>query len=147
MAAKSLHIQSLHHSGVVGVRLDGTRDTPWHLGWHSRHPLAPGMSALLSCNDYVTDTVIALTKCDVLQAVALLAHGLNDSWQAVMCCQERARRVGQRASALVPALQELERVLRVPGHGVELRTVQSLSCMLVLLAKVSLLLLQTLFNV
>jgi hypothetical protein len=126
---------------------------PYGTLWHPvvpeellRRPIVPeapygtrDVCALLLCNDYISDIRLALTNRDALQAVALLAHGLNNSWQAVMCCQERTRRVGQRASALVPALQELERVLRVPGHGVELRTVQSLSSMLVLLAKVSLL--------
>jgi hypothetical protein len=44
--------------------------------------------------------------------------------------------VGARAAALVPALQELERVVTTARQGVEVQMVQSLSTTLVLLAKV-----------
>jgi hypothetical protein len=43
----------------------------------------------------------------MLQAVAALAQGLGGSADAVMWCRERAARTAHRASALVPALQEL----------------------------------------
>jgi hypothetical protein len=71
-----------------------------------------------------------------LQAVAVLAQGLRGSQEAVLWCKERAARVGGRAAALVPALQELERAVLAPGRGVEVRLVESLSAMLLLLAKV-----------
>jgi hypothetical protein len=74
----------------------------------------------------------------VLQAVTLLAQGLRDSREAVLWCKERAARTGDRAAALVPALQELERAVLAPGQGVEVRLVESISTMLVLLAKVGL---------
>jgi hypothetical protein len=72
----------------------------------------------------------------VWQAVTVLAQGLRSSQEAVMWCKERAARVGDRAAALVPALEELEWAVLAPGRGVEVRLVESLSIMLVLLAKV-----------
>jgi hypothetical protein len=72
----------------------------------------------------------------VLQAVTFLAQSLRCSQEAVLWCKERAARAGDRAAALVPALQELERAVLVPGQGVEARLVESISIMLVLLAKV-----------
>jgi hypothetical protein len=71
-----------------------------------------------------------------VQAVAQLAQDLRGSRDAALWCKERAARVGHRAAALVPALQELERAVLAPGGGVEVRLVESLSVMLVLLAKV-----------
>jgi hypothetical protein len=65
-----------------------------------------------------------------------IAQSLRGSKEAVMCCREAAGRVGDRASALVPALQELERAVSGSPQGVELPTVRSLSVTLVLLAKV-----------
>jgi hypothetical protein len=65
-----------------------------------------------------------------------LAQGLGCSHEAVLWCKERAARAGDRAAALVPALQELEQAVLVPGQGVEVRLVESVSIMLVLLAKV-----------
>jgi hypothetical protein len=74
----------------------------------------------------------------VLQAVTLLALSLRDSREAVLWCKQRAARAGDRAAALVPALQELQRAVLAPGHGVEMRLVESIIIMLVLLAKVRL---------
>jgi hypothetical protein len=76
----------------------------------------------------------------VLQAVMRLAQGLRCSREAVLWCKERAARAGDRAAALVPALQELERAVLAPGQGVEVRLMESISIMLVQLAKVWLLL-------
>jgi hypothetical protein len=73
------------------------------------------------------------------QAVTLLAQGLRGSREAVLWCKERAARAGDRVAALVPALQELERLaVLAPGQGVEVRLVESVSIMLVILAKVGL---------
>jgi hypothetical protein len=72
----------------------------------------------------------------VLQLVTQLAQGLQCSQEAVLWCKQRAARAGGRAAALVPALQELERAVLAPGQGVEVRLVESVSMMLVLLAKV-----------
>jgi hypothetical protein len=69
----------------------------------------------------------------------MLAQALRSSQEAVMWCKGRAERAGDRAAALVPALQELERMVLGPGQGMEVRLVESLSIMLVLLAKVCLL--------
>jgi hypothetical protein len=75
-------------------------------------------------------------NCTLLQAVAVLAQGLHSSKEAVLWCKERAARAGGRVAALGPALEELERAVLAPGRGVEVRLVESLSIMLVLLAKV-----------
>jgi hypothetical protein len=74
----------------------------------------------------------------VLQAVLQLAGALRGGQDAVLWCKERAARAGDRAAALVPALQELERVVLAPGQGLEVRLVESVSIALVLLAKVGL---------
>jgi hypothetical protein len=66
----------------------------------------------------------------------MLAQGLTGSQEAALWCKERAARVGERASGLVPALQELEQAVLAPEQAVEVRLVESLSIMLVLLAKV-----------
>jgi hypothetical protein len=75
-------------------------------------------------------------RTGVLQAVMGLAQGLGSSREALLWCKERAARAGDRAAALVPALQELERAVLAPGQGVEVQLVESVSIMLVLLAKV-----------
>jgi hypothetical protein len=75
-------------------------------------------------------------RCRVVQLVVLLAKGLHGSHEAVLCCKERVGRVGARAISLVPALQELRRVLSPPMKGVELPVVQALSEALVQFAKV-----------
>jgi hypothetical protein len=77
-----------------------------------------------------------LASLRVLQVVTQLAQGLQCSQEAVLWCKERAARAGSRAAALVPALQELERAVLAPGQGVEIRLVESISIILVLLAKV-----------
>jgi hypothetical protein len=69
----------------------------------------------------------------------MLAQGLQSSKEAVLWCKERAARAGNRAAALVPALQELEREVLAPGQRVEVRLVESVSITLVMLAKVWLL--------
>jgi hypothetical protein len=80
----------------------------------------------------------SLASLRVLQVVTLLAQGLQSSQEAVLWCKQRAARAGGRAAALVPALQELESAVLAPGQGVEVRLVESISIMLVLLAKVGL---------
>jgi hypothetical protein len=67
-----------------------------------------------------------------------LAEALRGSQETVLWCKERAARAGDRAAALLPALQEMERAVLAPGQGVDVRLVESLSIMLVLLAKVRL---------
>jgi hypothetical protein len=73
-----------------------------------------------------------------LQAVTRMANALRGSQEAALWCKERAARAGDRAAALVPALLELERAVLAPGQGVDVRLVESLSVMLLLLAKVGL---------
>jgi hypothetical protein len=79
-------------------------------------------------------TACLMWRGHVVQAVLGLAQSLSGSKEAVMCCRERAGRVGSRVSALVPALWELQRAIAAPE--VHLQFVESLSNTLVLLAKV-----------
>jgi hypothetical protein len=73
-----------------------------------------------------------------LQAVTQLARCLRGNEEAVLWCKERVARAEDRAAALVPALLELERAVLAPGHGVDVRLVESLSATMLLLAKVGL---------
>jgi hypothetical protein len=72
----------------------------------------------------------------MLQVVVVTAKGLQGCRERVMCCKEMVGRVGARAVALVPALQELQKSLSVSLQGVEMATVQSFSFTFMLLAKV-----------
>jgi hypothetical protein len=72
----------------------------------------------------------------VLQAVTRLAQSLRGSREAVLWCKESAATAVDRVAALMPALQELERAVLMPGQGLEVRLVESISLTLVMLAKV-----------
>jgi hypothetical protein len=72
----------------------------------------------------------------MLQGVVELAHGMHESGEDAMCCRQRAERLANRATALVPTLQELERVVSTSMIGEPLSTVKSLSVTMVLVAKV-----------
>jgi hypothetical protein len=78
-----------------------------------------------------------LASLRVVQAVTLLAQALRDSRETVLWCKETAARAGDRAAALVPALQALERAAELaPGQGVDVHLVESICVTLVMLAKV-----------
>jgi hypothetical protein len=90
-----------------------------------------------AASSYVLTSIACETAlCGWLQAVMEFAKGLRQTQEAVVWCKERTARIGHRADALVPALQELKRAVFSPEQDVELRLVESLSVTLVLLAKV-----------
>jgi hypothetical protein len=68
--------------------------------------------------------------------VAKLALGLGEGAERAMFCRHRARRMCQRAAALVPALDTLIVAVLQPGVGLERRMVPFLSATLVELTKV-----------
>jgi hypothetical protein len=72
----------------------------------------------------------------MLQGIVELAHGMHENSEDAMCCRQRAERLANRATALVPTLQELERVVSTSMIGEPLSTVKSLSVTMVLIAKV-----------
>jgi hypothetical protein len=76
----------------------------------------------------------------MLQILRLLAKALQAAQNLVLWCKRTAARVSNRAAALALVLTELQTAVLVPGQGVELRLVESLSNVLVLLAMVWLLL-------
>jgi hypothetical protein len=86
---------------------------------------------LISCDPALGDFHLCL-----LQAVVTLATAVQRSKEAVLWCKERAARAGDRAAVLAQAMQEMVTAVLAPGQGVKVSQVESISGMLVLLAKV-----------
>jgi hypothetical protein len=65
-----------------------------------------------------------------------VSRGIHQSHETVMCCKKKVERLGARAFALEPALQELHKLLSVSKKGVDAAIVQSVACAVMPLAKV-----------